>query len=262
MQHLLDLETFPVDRPDSDECKALFERCRADLAARGMYNLEGFLKPEAAQAAADDLKPTMDSEGFTHSRKHNIYFKKELPGLAPDHPALTQFQTVNHTLCADQLGDNPVSEIYAWPPLVEFLAMTMGKRALFTMDDPLARINVMAYYEGETLNWHFDRSEFTTTLLLQAPESGGDFEYRTDLRTADNPNYDGVARLLRKEDPDLRVVTPTPGTLNVFRGIHTPHRVTRISGGRERIIAVFSYYDKPGVTFSEEERIGFYGRSA
>ncbi|KAG1702812.1 50S ribosomal protein L21 [Nymphon striatum] len=29
----------------------------------------------------------------------------------------------------------------------------------------------MAYKEGETLNWHFDRSEFTTTLLLQAPQS-------------------------------------------------------------------------------------------
>ncbi|MDE0523860.1 MAG: 2OG-Fe(II) oxygenase [Boseongicola sp.] len=262
MQHLLDLATYPIDRPDSDECKALIERCRADLAAHGMYNLDGFLKPEVAQAAADDLKSTMASAGFTHSRMHNIYFKKDLPDLAPDHPALTRFQTVNHTLCADQLGASPVTEIYAWPPLVDFLAVTMGKRALFAMDDPLARINVMAYHEGETLNWHFDRSEFTTTLLLQAPEAGGDFEYRTDLRTADNPNYEGVARLLRNEDPDLRAITPTPGALNVFRGINTPHRVTRIRGNRERMIAVFSYYDKPGVTFSEEERIGFYGRSA
>ncbi|MDE0347217.1 MAG: 2OG-Fe(II) oxygenase [Boseongicola sp.] len=262
MQHLLDLETYPIDRPDSDECKALLRRCRADLAAHGMCNLEGFLKPEIAQAAADDLKPTMASDGFTHSRTHNIYFKKDLPDLAPDHPALTRFQTVNHTLCADQLRTNPVTEIYAWPPLMDFLAKTTGKRALYAMDDPLARINVMAYYEGETLNWHFDRSEFTTTLLLQAPEAGGDFEYRTDLRTADNPNYDGVARLLRAEDPDLQVVTPTPGTLNVFRGINTPHRVSKIRGSRERIIAVFSYYDRPGVTFSDEERIGFYGRSA
>ena len=262
MQHLLDLETYPIDRPDSEEFKALIERCRADLAAHGMYNLDGFLKPEVAQAAADDLKSTMASDSFTHSRKHNIYFRKELPELDPDHPALTLFQTINHTLCADQLGANPVTEIYTWPPLVNFLAVTMGKPALFAMDDPLARINVMAYYEGETLNWHFDRSEFTTTLLLQAPEAGGDFQYRTDLRTADDPNYDGVAKLLRNEDPDLQAITPTPGTLNVFRGINTPHRVTKIRGDRERMIAVFSYYDKPGVTFSEEERIGFYGRSA
>ena len=59
----------------------------------------------------------------------------------------------------------------------------MEKETLFTMRDPLARVNVMSYREGEALNWHFDRSEFTTTLLLQEPSGGGEFQYRTDLRT-------------------------------------------------------------------------------
>ena len=142
-----------------------------------------------------------------------------------------------------------------------FLALTTGKKKLFTMDDPLAKINVMSYHADETLNWHFDRSEFTTTLLLQAPESGEDFEYRTNLQTGDDPNYDGVAKPLRGEDPKLKSITPTPGTLNVFRGINTPHRVTEIRGDRERIIAVYSFYDRPGVIFSPEEQIGFYGRT-
>ena len=69
------------------------------------------------------------------------------------------------------------------------------------MPDPLARVNVMSYREGEALNWHFDRSEFTTTLLLQAPKAGGAFEYRSDLRTDTDPNYAGVARLLSGQDP-------------------------------------------------------------
>ena len=51
-------------------------------------------------------------------------------------------------------------------------------------------------------------------------------------------------------------------TLNVFRGKNTAHRVTTVEGGRERMIAVFSYYEKPGVMFSHEERVGFYGRAA
>jgi hypothetical protein len=34
----------------------------------------------------------------------------------------------------------------------------------------------MDYRPGEALNWHFDRSQFTTTLLIQAPEQGGEFE--------------------------------------------------------------------------------------
>jgi hypothetical protein len=56
------------------------------------------------------------------------------------------------------------------------------------MSDPLARVNIIAYRAGEALNWHFDRAEFTTTLLLQAPNAGGAFQYRRDLRTASDAN--------------------------------------------------------------------------
>jgi hypothetical protein len=50
--------------------------------------------------------------------------------------------------------------------------------------------------------------------------------------------------------------------LNVFEGKNTLHRVSAVRGNRNRLVAVFSYYEKPGVTFSREERIGFYGRVA
>jgi hypothetical protein len=129
------------------------------------------------------------------------------------------------------------------------------------MRDALARVNVMEYRDGEGLNWHFDRSVFTTTLLLQAPAVGGEFIYRTGLRTADDPNYDGVARLLRGQEPDVQSLTLAPGTLNVFFGRDTPHRVAPVEGDRSRVIAVFSYFPRPGVEFSREEQIGFYGRT-
>jgi hypothetical protein len=35
-----------------------------------------------------------------------------------------------------------------------------------------------------------------------------------------------------------------------------------VKGETERVIAVFSFYDRPGVVFSSEEQIGFYGRAA
>ena len=89
---------------------------------------------------------------------------------------MTPFETVNHTLCADQLGDSPLLDIYRWPPLIDFLAAVMEKDRLFPMDDPLASVNVMQYRRGEALNWHFDRSEFTTTLLLQGADDGGEFQ--------------------------------------------------------------------------------------
>ncbi|PZO81957.1 MAG: 2OG-Fe(II) oxygenase [Mesorhizobium amorphae] len=262
MHDIIDLHRFPLDREGSPEWEALLARCKRELAADGMFNLEGFLKPGVAERAVTELRPAIDTASHEHRRSHNIYFKPEIPGLAPDHPALRKVETISHTVCADQMPDSIVLRIYEYEPLMRFLAASMDKPRLHAMEDPLARANVMSYRAGEALNWHFDRSEFTTTLLLQKPEEGGDFEYRTDLRSEADPNYEGVARLLEGRDPDARIMRVQPGTLNVFRGKNTAHRVTTVGGARDRVIAVFSYYERPGVLFSAEERLGFYGRAA
>ena len=262
MRQILDLDRYPFDRPGSPGWETLVQRCRADLVRDGMYNLEGLVRPEALERAVAELRPVIDTLSFTHRRRHNIYFRKEIPGLAADHPALAMTETVNHTVCADQILQAVPLWIYEWSPFITFVAATMDKDALYPMRDALARVNVMAYRDGEALNWHFDRSEFTTTLLLQAPDEGGDFVYRTDLRNDSDPNYDGVARLLRGEDPEVKSLKLSAGTLNVFRGKNTAHKVSTVRGSRERIIAVFSYFDRPGVVFSREDQIGFYGRTA
>ena len=176
MRELLNLDRFPLERPDSPHCVQLIERCKTDLAAHGMFTLEGFVNAPAIERAVSELDPLLNGESYQHARRHNIYFKDEIPGLAPDHPALKKLETVNYTLCADQLSGTIVDRIYKWAPLVDFLARVMDKPRLFLMDDPLARLNVLAYRPGAALNWHFDRSQFTTTLLIRAAESGGEFE--------------------------------------------------------------------------------------
>ncbi len=262
MRDIIDLEKYPLDKIGTPAWISLVERCKDDLAHNGMFNLENMLRPDALARMVAEVKPVMDTLSFVHKRAHNIYFMKSIPGLPDDHPALALTNTVNHTVCADQIPNSILSHIYEWAPLIIFLSATMDKDALYPMRDPLARLNVMAYREGETLNWHFDRSEFTTTLLLQAPEAGGEFVYRNNLRSADDPNYEGVARLMRGEDPNVKTMNVTPGTLNVFRGRNTAHRVNEIVGHRERMIAVFTYYEKAGAMFSREEQLGFYGRTA
>ena len=260
MRDILDLDRYPLDHPGSAAWQALVDRCRADLAAEGMFNLVGLVRAEALDRALQEIRPLMP-QAFTHRRTHNIYFRPSVPGLPADHPALRAVETVNHTLCADQIPQSVPLWIYEWAPFQVFLAAAMELPALFPMLDPLARVNVMTYRTGERLNWHFDRSDFTTTILLQAPEGGGDFLYRTDLRNDADPNFDGVARLLQGRDPDMKTLRLSPGTLNVFRGRNTPHAVTPVQGATDRVIAVFSYYPRPGVVFSPEERIGFYGRA-
>lgn len=262
MKDILDLDRYPLDKEGSIEWQMLVDQSIAELEANGMFNLEGFVKADLIPSLVAQIKPLMDTESYAHKRVHNIYFQPDLPELDSSHPALRKVETINHTLCADQIADSIVLSIYRYPPFARFLAATMGKPSLYVMQDPLACANVMAYRSGEALNWHFDRSEFTTTLLLQAPARGGEFEYRTDLRSDNDPNYDGVAQLLEGRDPETKRIRLNAGTLNVFRGKNTAHRVTTVQGDVDRMIAVFSYYEKPGVMFSDAERLGFYGRAA
>ncbi|MEM7271403.1 MAG: 2OG-Fe(II) oxygenase [Pseudomonadota bacterium] len=242
--------------PDGD----LVAGCRANLAAVGMFTIPDFMVAEAVEASLTQARPLFATEAFLHQRSHNIYFA-DVPELPRDHPALVERETTNRTLCADQIPGSPLLALYEEPAFAGFLAACMDKPALHVMADTLARVNVMTYGAGEALNWHFDRSEFTTTLLLEEPREGGEFEYRPDLRTADDPNYDGVARLMAGRDEGVKSLRLTPGALNVFKGRNTAHRVAPPKGDRNRTIAVFSYFDRPGVMFSDEERIGFYGRA-
>lgn len=260
MQDLLDLDRYPVDRREA--AAELAERCRRDLARTGMFNLDGFVRPDAIRRAVEEIAPLTSTAAFTHQRSHNVYFLKEVPGLRDDHPALTRFQTINHTLCGDQLAGSIIERIYEWAPLVDFIAHVLEVSRLHLMDDPLARVNVLEYRPGEALNWHFDRSRYTTTLLIRAAEEGGEFQYRSNLRSDDDPNYEAVGRLLQGQDVGVRVNPLEAGTLNIFAGKNTLHRVSTVRGACSRLVAVFSYYDRPGVTFSEKERLGFYGRSA
>lgn len=261
MRSIVNLDRYPLDQPHTTAWSALVDECKTKLLDKGLFNLPDFLCDDALATAVNELKPILAMESFAHARRHNIYFKKSIEGLDASHPALREFETSNSTICADQMDQAVVIRLYEWAPFAMFLASVMEKPELFTMEDPLARVNAMGYSDGQALNWHFDRSEFTTTLLLQAPSEGGEFEYDKDLRSKTNPNYDGVADLVEGRRTPTRMPL-SPGTLNIFKGKNTAHRVTPVHGERGRIIAVFSYYERPGVLFSEEERIGFYGRAS
>ena len=60
----LDLERFPLHRPESEDHRALVARCRENLARKGLFNLEQFLKPEVAHEIAAACAPRYECEAF------------------------------------------------------------------------------------------------------------------------------------------------------------------------------------------------------
>ncbi len=123
--------------------------------------------------------------------------------------------------------------------------------------------------EGQELGWHFDNSAFAITLLLQKPDLGGGvFEYVPNIRQADNDggdNGDGMGFEKVQETVDGRIIPKTlelnPGTLVLFRGRDSLHRVTKVVGDITRILVVFAYNEKAGIELSEEARLTFFGRT-
>ena len=148
MQENLDLDRYPLDKPGTPAWDAMVAKAKAELAETGMFNLPGFLKPAAQRAAVGELAPRFAGESFTHARKHNVYFRKEVLGLAADHPALTLFETINKTLCGDQISGS-IKALYEWPPFAAFLAAHPGSaQAQAVVDEHVREIELYERYRA------------------------------------------------------------------------------------------------------------------
>src|SRR5260370_16137156 len=90
--------------------------------------------------------------------------------------------------------------------------------------------------------------------MVRPPLGGGQFEYVPMLRSADNENLEGVRRLLQGDRSGIRSMSGGAGTLALFRGHFSPHRVTTVTGPRPRIIAVLSYASTPDARLSGHVR--------
>ena len=53
----------------------------------------------------------------------------------------------------------------------------------------------------------------------------------------------------------------TAGTLLIFGGRQTLHRVTRVAGRRPRLVPVLCYGEQPGLENSDTVRMLFWGRT-
>ena len=259
---LVDIDRYPIDDLDSPAGRALVERCRADLAATGACQLEGFLRPSAVERLVAEALAQSD-QGFVNEAVHNVYFEEVDESLPPDDARRIMQRASQSTIAYDMIGaDAGIRALYEWDPLLELVGAALGKSPFYRNADPLGALNVTYYAEGDELGWHFDRAEFVVTLMLQPATSGGDFEYVPNLRSDEDENYPAVARLLQGDMTGVIHLPSRAGTLAFFRGRHSIHRVTPIEGDRLRTNAVLAYADKPDHRLNDLTKQLFYGRTA
>ena len=252
---LIDLNAYPLADP------TFAASCRDTLDQQGVLSLPRFLQSRtladlvAEAAAAEDL-------AYFTSATHNVYLTPPDLTLPNDHIFNCQVISTKGCICDDVVAvDSPLRHIYDDPIFRQFIAQVVGVPALYPYADPLSSINIHYAPEGKELGWHFDNSEFAITLLLQAPEAGGEYHYIKDLRDSEagEMNFEGVeAALSGNQKPTHLPIDP--GTLVLFRGRNSLHRVTPTRGDATRYLVVLAYNSEPGISLSETARQTFYGR--
>jgi len=257
---LVDLERYPVDDP-AGRGRPLVETCRRQLAESGACNLDFFLRPAAIAAMADEASALEHRAHRTPDSKGTAYLDAPDETLPEDHPRRRLQPTSVGAIAYDLIpAASPLRRLYESPALLAFLEAALGKGRLYRYADPLGALNIAVMRDGDALMWHFDQTDFVVSILLQDCERGGDFEYVPNIRAPGEENYGKVKRLLDGDRSGIVRLDAKPGTLALFQGRYSIHRVSPIEGPTPRYIALLGFDTKPGTMSSDRLKQRRYGR--
>ncbi len=256
----INLQSYPIDDLGTPAAQELIETFRARLVVSGALALPDFLTPDATASMAEEGRQ-LDWAAHHYSTDHTVYFDPSDEALPAGHPKRLLVRTDKGNVPYDLIpASSLLRHLYEWDGLLNFVAAVLGEPRLYRHGDPMAALNINAHAEGQELGWHFDRTDFAVTLSLQQSEDGGVFEYVPNLRGESDEKYDAVAQVLAGDREAVRALPAEPGTLTLFRGHYSLHRVTPSHGPSKRLMAALSYAREPNVTFSAYARNLFYGR--
>jgi hypothetical protein len=253
---LIDLDRYQLDEG---------ARHAEELKRTGVCILPGFLRASALPGLVAECD-ALAADAYHQDVQGTPYL--ELPDAAQwpaEHPRVTWDRSAVHTVAHDcfDADTSGLRALFESDELLGFISAVLGRSPLFRYADPLGAMNLAVMTEGDQLGWHFDQTDFVVSLALQSSDRGGEFESVQQLRSDDEEHYDTVARVLAGSAPELVSTVPmTPGTLMLFEGRRSLHRVTPVVGSTPRHVALFGYDTKPGTQSSPLLRMIRYGRAA
>jgi hypothetical protein len=258
---LVDLDRYPLADLDGPTGRSVVADARASLAASGAAELPGFIGARGVAALVEDagaLAPRAHHSGGVGT----AYLEIPDFDLPADHPRLHFAPYAVGAVGYDVIPrTSPLRRLYEWDPLLELIAAVLDRGPLYRYADPFGALNLAAMGEGDRLQWHFDQTDFVVSLAIASAESGGDFEVVPRIRSATDERYPAVGRLLAGDSAGVVTLAMTPGTLLIFEGRHSIHRVSPVVGPTLRHVGLLAYDTRPGTTGSDLLRLDRYGRT-
>ncbi|MET9516628.1 arpA protein [Streptomyces sp. NPDC002994] len=261
LDQVVDTARYPLSELDSAEGRDIVSRARRDLSALGCTVLPDFIRPSLRDVLRQEcsaIAPRAHSDVETVN-VYNIAVGTDLP---ENHPGRRTFQRGNAFVARDRIPvASLISRLYSHKVFQRFVARCFGLPTLHELADPLSGLVLNVVAPGKEHPWHFDTNEFTVSMLTQLPQSGGDFEYCPNIRSAYDESFDDVRDVLDGRGERLTRRLPLrPGDLQLFKGRYSLHRVSPVRGEVARHSAIFAYSERPGVIGSVARTQQLFGR--
>ena len=257
---LVDLERYPLG--DDAGFAPVAERCKAQLKESSFASLPGFLRPGAAEIMTREVLDAIP-RAYRREQSFSAYDEATLEQYAPDHVRRRKHESRQFIVANDVLSKaGQLRTLYRNEVLTRRIAQMLSEPALYPLADPVVGCTSTVMYEGDTHGWHFDLNDFVVSILLQAPEAGGTFDFAPNIRKDGDENYPAVTAALDGRSPAVRSIKVEAGTLLLFCGRRALHRVPPVRGNVPRVIALFSYDRKPDVRYGSDVYARVVGRNA
>ena len=261
IDEIIDLKTYPVDRPESTQYQKIVNDVKAGLDEDGCVVLPNFLSDSGLKALVNEAEQRKPQAYYAESKLCNVYLAEGNPNRSQNHPQNIFMERSNGFITADLLGEGTYAHtLYYWKPLRDFLAACLSKKKLHIYADPVSNMIVNLCKPGQTFNWHFDTNDFTITFLLKAAEAGGHFEYVPNLRSKIDECFDEVKKVLDGERSGVKRLNLNAGDLQFFLGRFSLHRVTHNTGETDRLLLIQSFTEQPGIVGNPQRVKDLYGK--
>jgi hypothetical protein len=260
-QGLVDLENYPILDLKGTKAQEVISQARGQLDSMGAAEMPGFLTPKGIEMMkAESVE--LENRAYWNALTGNAYLDEPENSLPETHVRRMTETTSLGAVAYDQFPENSLlRRIYEWQPFMNFIQEVLGLPKLHRYADPMGALNLSVMKKNDYLRWHFDQSDFVTSLSVRNSEKGGDFEYAPRIRGPQQENYDMVKSVILGNREKVVHIANRPGTLLVFQGRYSLHRVTQIEGETSRMIGLFGYAAEPNVTSSDYLRKIRYGRT-
>ena len=259
---LVDLQRYPIDRLDSPHGVAFVREIQGVIEREGAASLPGFLTPEAVRGLTAEAELLVPLAYAGPTEVSPYFFNYDIAGAAvpDDHPTRYKGKRNLAQIAYDLIPrDGLLCRFYHSDVLTRLVARVRGKSNLCRLADRYQSLNISVMETGGCQQWHFDRGELVTTMLLQAAEAGGVFEYVPNLRSEEHENFEEVAKVLAGDRSRVRKLAIEAGTLNFFRGHYSMHRVSEVLGSQRRLQTIFAFAEDPHTHGSLKSSVLHYG---